>query len=251
MLSNRTRTIRNRYSDRRRQDTSGRLHRVRRGRTALVEHLEPRLVLTGGLDWGDLVNNVPYALFTDEALSVSGLVGSYVDQSLRAVDEVDWRETQTIAGTRVDDPLFFNADGWGVRSELGLSGGTDDDWDYFSVQWDGVLDVRREGLRLATRGDDGSRMWIDINGDGAFSPADGEMMDNGWGTAHSRQVGQESVSLAVGVYEIRIQYENDDGPNVFHLAEDPTVRLQPRETFHLFVDEPLTTPPKSSHVALC
>lgn len=223
-------------------------HRLRRrddrvyDRPLRLEYLEARRVLTSMMDWADLVDRYPYALYADETLETPGLVGSYVDASLRTVDELDWRVTQSIAGSRIDFPFLFGNDGWGARSEVGLSGGTDADWDDFSVQWDGVLDVLCDDIRLATRGDDGSRMWIDINGDGVFSATDGELVDNGWGTSHPLQVGQESPSLAAGLYDVRIQYENDTGPNRFHLADDPTVRLRPRDTFRLFVDEGLTTP---------
>jgi len=90
-----------------RKTTLQQLTRGRRVRTALLEQLEPRLVLTGLTDWSDLVAGYPYALCTDESLTTPGLVGSYVDQGLRAVDEPDWSDTQDIAGARVDFPLLF------------------------------------------------------------------------------------------------------------------------------------------------
>ena len=50
-------------------------------------------------------------LFTDVTLATPGLVGSYIDRSLRDVAaEGDWRESQTVAGTRVDLNLSFTTD---------------------------------------------------------------------------------------------------------------------------------------------
>ena len=48
-------------------------------------------------------------LFTDAALTSPGLTGSYVNQSLRTVNELDWRATQQISGTRVDPKVRSSA----------------------------------------------------------------------------------------------------------------------------------------------
>ena len=77
--------------------------------------------------------SIPEAnLFTDAAMTTSGLTGSYVDASLRTVDEPDWRATQTISGTRVDPQISFITDTFGARAPLGITGGADDfNWDNF------------------------------------------------------------------------------------------------------------------------
>jgi hypothetical protein len=200
-----------------------------RQRRLTMESLEHRWVLSSG--YGEA-----FAVFTDETLQVPGLVGSYVNQSLRAVDELDWRATQAIAGTRVDPALFFPTPSLGARSELGISGGSDDDWDNFSVQWDGVVQIREPDTRLATRSDDGSRMWIDVNGNGAFDdPA--ERFDNGWGSRQGASVGTSSAPLEPGIYRLRIQYEDGDGPNAFSLLANP---LQPRGDFAVYTDATMT-----------
>ena len=86
-----------------------------------------------------------FRLFTDNSLTVPGLVGSYVDDSLRFYSpQDDWRISQTIAGTRIDPEIEFLSNSWGVRAEVGLTGGTDANWDDFSVQWDGYLQVLKD-----------------------------------------------------------------------------------------------------------
>src|SRR5207253_7738270 len=73
------------------------------------------------------------SLFTTAALTTPGLVGRYVDQSLQSdTAQDDWTQTQPSAGTRVDPVVTFNTESFGVRSEVGITGGTDIDWDNFS-----------------------------------------------------------------------------------------------------------------------
>ncbi|TWT93212.1 FG-GAP repeat protein [Stieleria varia] len=158
------------------------------------------------------------ALFTDAALSSGGLTGSYVNSNLRgyAVED-DWRNSQTISGTRVDPQVAFSRAEFGVRSTVGITGGSaDDNWDDFSVQWDGWIQIPTDGIQLVTRSDDGSRMWIDLNGDGNLNSADGELFDNGWGTGHRLLPGQLTPELAAGTYQIRIQYEETTGQEQMH-----------------------------------
>ncbi|NLF33017.1 MAG: hypothetical protein GX591_19295, partial [Planctomycetes bacterium] len=173
-----------------------------------VEPLEPHVLLSGA------------AFYADEALLTPGLVGSYVDQALSDVaDAADWRLTQTIAGWRLDDPVDFPANGWGSRAEVGLTGGSDEDWEEFSVQWDGYLEVAEPNLRLATVSDDGSRLWIDLDRDGDFE--DDELADNHWGGWQGATQGDRTDGLAPGVYPCRIQYYEGGGDNNFRLAVTP------------------------------
>jgi hypothetical protein len=164
---------------------------------------------------------VPIAnLFTGPTTTQSGLVGSYVNQSLRdyAVQD-DWRVTQTVR-QRVDPMIAFTHDTLGLRNEVGITGGTDENWDDFSVQWDGVIVIPADGVRLYTRSDDGSRMWIDLNHDSVFDPSGSEFVDNHWGSEQGATVGPSSVSLNAGTYPIRIQYEDGGGGNVISLMWD-------------------------------
>ncbi len=157
-----------------------------------------------------VTGTVPAAvLYQDAAGTQPGLVGSYVDASLRDVAAVeDWRETQTIAGTRVDESItFVNQGDFGSREEVGVTGGTDDNWDNFSVQWDGYIAVPEDGVQLLTRSDDGSRVFVDIDGNGVFGNTAAEIADNGWGSGHGYVAGSPSAPLLAGTYAIRIQYE--------------------------------------------
>ncbi|WP_144060025.1 FG-GAP-like repeat-containing protein [Rhodopirellula sallentina] len=153
------------------------------------------------------------ALFQDESLSTPGLVGSYVDQSLRGVSNSDdWRTTQTIAGTRVDPTVDFTTSGdFGTRADVGITSGSDEDWDNFSVQWDGYVVVPKGNVQLLTKSDDGSRVFIDLDRNGVFGNTAAEIADNGWGTGHGYIAGTPSSPLLAGMYPIRIQYEDGGG----------------------------------------
>ena len=110
---------------------------------------------------------------------------------------------------------------------MGLTGGTDDNWDEYSVQWDGVVQVLEDGTRLTTHSDDGSRMWIDIDHDGAFADAGPELIDNHWGSGQPETTGPLSVALAPGIYPLRIQYEEGGGGNRMEVVAGagPLVRV--------------------------
>jgi|GEM_PF-954981 len=165
----------------------------------------------------------PIELYTSSAATTAGLTASFVDKSLRSVASPgDWRESQTIVGTRVDPNLIFPSNSWGTRASVGLTHGTDADWADFSVQWDGYVLVNRP-VRLATKSDDGSRMWIDLNGDGVFSPSGREFINNHWGSVQGTTVGPSSSTLQPGMYQIRIQYEEGWGDNRFGLISSPVV----------------------------
>ena len=168
-----------------------------------------------------------FEIYTDVSLTTPGLIGSYVNQDLRSYSpQDDWRVTQVIAGTRVDPTINFTSNSWGSRAAVGLTGGSDSNWDYFSVQWDGYANILTDGIGLATCSDDGSRMWIDINGDGFFDPSGPEFVNNNWGNGQAATTGPSSVRFTPGVYKIRLQYEEGSGGNVMQLvaAAPPTVR---------------------------
>lgn len=180
-------------------------------------------------------------VFSDSSLAAPGLVGSYVDSSLDSVTAADdWRSSQTICGTRIDTDFARGTAGWGARAEVGVTGGTDADWDHFSVQWDGYLKVTESGQRFATASDDGSRMWIDVDRNGVFGPD--ELLNNGWGRIQGLTVGERSPPLLAGVVPIRIQYCERSGENRFHLVSSSWVPRQfapsvgnPRQTVRALV----------------
>ncbi len=161
------------------------------------------------------------ALSTSVAQTTAGLTGSYVNMSLRSVTaQTDWRTTQSIVGSRVDLSVNFATNSLGARSTVGVTGGSDSNWDFFSVQWDGYISIPADGIRLRTRSSDGSRLWIDINNDGQFGVSGDELVNNGWGKGQNITVGPASVQLAKGVYRIRLQFEDGTGPNPMQLLWD-------------------------------
>ncbi len=191
------------------------LKTVAQGGTGMNAYLDMEVIFheEGGL----------YRFFTDTSRSEKGLLGSYVNGSLRGVDQPDWRVSQSIAGQRVDSSLEFTGEGWGNRTEVGITGGTDANWEHFSVQWDGVIDVKNR-FRLATSSGDSSRFWIDLNGNGSFESS--ELVNNHWGAAQGDRVGDYSNWLTAGLYAIRVQYEEEVGGNRFRFVhERPTRRL--------------------------
>jgi hypothetical protein len=167
---------------------------------------------------------LPFQLFTTAARTTPGLTGSYVARSLRASPtQVDWRNSQTIAGARVDEYPVFKVNGWGTLADVGLTdgvNGADADWNDFSVQWDGFI-TNSVLLKLATISDDGSRIWIDVNTNGVFGTTSPEFFNNGWGNGQGATLGAVSGVLQPGMYAIRIQYEEGGGDDSFVLAGAP------------------------------
>jgi hypothetical protein len=168
-----------------------------------------------------------FHFFTDAALTTPGLVGSYFDQNLQGdPGQNDWRLTQTIAGTRVDPDLTFINNNWGKRADVGLTHGTDLVWQQFSVQWDGYVKLVTPHLGLTLSSDNGSRMWIDINGDGTFDATPPEYTNDVWGTTPNFLHNASSPMLMPGVYKVRIQFAVNQ-LNAFEMlpAAEPQVRI--------------------------
>ena len=189
----------------------GRLTSHPKGHIARLEQLESRALLDA---------SPAVSFFTTAAQTTAGLTGSYVNQSLRFyAPQDDWRTTQTIAGTRVDADIDFVGTSWGRRSTVGLTFGSDANWENFSVQWDGFIKVDQP-TRVWTFSDDGSRMWIDLNGDNAFNSTFPEVVSNNWGSGQIAQNGVASTLLNPGLYRIRIQYEEFDGANIMQVVGD-------------------------------
>jgi len=161
------------------------------------------------------------ALSTTIAQTTAGLVGSYVNSSLRSyAAQDDWRVTQAIVGSRVDSSINFATNSFGSRAAVGINGGRDSDWNFFSVQWDGYISIPADGVRLRTNSSDGSRLWIDLNGDGQFGSTGDEYVNNGWGKGQDVTLGPLTVQLQKGTYKIRLQFENGTGPNPMQLLWD-------------------------------
>jgi PA14 domain len=180
-------------------------------RRMTLEPLEARLALASQYLFGA-------EIYTSSDLATPGLVGKYFNRSLEsAVAEWDWRSSQPIAGSRVDPSVEFLTNGWGARATVGLTHGSDANWDNFSVQWDGYLKVTEANHRFAFTSDDGSRMWIDLNRSGSFEAE--EMFDNLFDyTNWWAKTGERTNGVAAGVYAIRIQYYDIGGLNTATLA---------------------------------
>ncbi|MCY2977564.1 MAG: FG-GAP-like repeat-containing protein, partial [Planctomycetota bacterium] len=182
-----------------------------------------RIVVRQNINVGVTVPNS--ALFQDSGLTKPGILASYVNRSLRtSTTHADWRSTQSISGSRIESNISFlgNKAGFadnsfGVRSQVGVTDGTDLNWENFSAQWDGWIDIPFDGVRLQTRSDEGSRMWIDVNGDGSFASNSIEFADNGFGLGHLIGTGTLFSPLAKGKYRIRVQYEEGTGNNAMVL----------------------------------
>jgi hypothetical protein len=182
-------------------------------------------------------NNSAFTFFADANFTTNGLIGSYFNVNLRSrATQDDWRTASglVLGGRRIDHSLSFTSDGWGARAPLRLTGGTDANWENFSVQWDGYIVVDRP-VRLATTSDDSSRFWIDLNQNGFFATTAPEYVNNHWGTGQGPTRGDLSPIIHPGTYRIRIQYEEGNGGNYFTIggADIP---------FDVFVDESGTTP---------
>ena len=165
--------------------------------------------------------------FTDASLTTSGLVGNYIDSNLQGEpNQDDWRATQTVAGTRTDASLEFLSDNWGVRSQVGLTHGSDEVWQNFSVQWDGYVQIVSPHTGLTLGSDNGSRMWIDVNRDGQFDSSGLEYINNVWGFTPNFIKTQSTALLSPGVYPVRIQFAVDQ-LNAFELIahSPPVVRV--------------------------
>ena len=187
-------------------------------------------------------NAVPYtAFFTTSSLTTPGIAAHYVNSSLRAVQsQADWDTTQAIVGGRYDPSIDFPGNGLGPRAELNLTGGSDANWDNFSVQWDGYVVIPTDNVRLQTRNTNGSRLWIDVNGDGQYGTSGSEFINNGWGKGQDLTLSAPSVSLKKGVYKIRMQVEESVGPNAIQLLWDYTPTTVPTNAY--FADAGKTTP---------
>ncbi|HYE06979.1 MAG TPA: autotransporter-associated beta strand repeat-containing protein, partial [Planctomycetota bacterium] len=147
-----------------------------------------------------------------------GLTGSYVAAALRLVTEDDWRATRTVAATRVDATVLTGSNAWGTAAERAAFGigGSDTDWDTFSVQWDGYIQVVTT-CAIATQSDDNSRVWLDLDADDVVDA--GEWGSNNWGGAagQSPTTVTTHASVAPGVYRIRVQYDEGAGANSMYL----------------------------------
>lgn len=150
---------------------------------------------------------------TLDALGSGGLDATVIATSLRGVAEDDWRASRPIAGRRRDAQISFPSQAPGTAAERAAwkIGGTDEDWDGFSFQWDGFLRIEHGGTELSTASDDGSRVWLDLDNDGKVDP--GEWGVNGWGGGQGTTTRVVHRKLKPGIYRIRVQYEEGGGGN--------------------------------------
>lgn len=138
------------------------------------------------------------------------LQACFIARSLRNVTEDDWRGSQRIAGRRTDQVINLGGT-WGSPAERRAWGiaGNDQNWDNVSVQYDGWIHVEVAQVDLATVSDDGSRLWLDRDGDGRIGA--GEWGGNGWGSGHAAATVVVHAAVPRGVYRFRLQAEESNG----------------------------------------
>ncbi len=154
-----------------------------------------------------------FELFQDQALANPGLNARYVNSSLRGVtSQADWATTQAISGSRAEAvPLYWDSPR-GARAPVGVTGGTDGNWANFSVQYDGWVRVKTP-TRFLTYGSDGSRFWIDLDGNGNFGTSAPEYDAGNWGQTGRQRFGPFSDWVQPGTYRVRIQSETGTAVN--------------------------------------
>ncbi len=170
-------------------------------------------------------------------LAWTALTGSYVNADLGGIPGLsDWRITQPISGSRGEGSINYTTNSWGPRAPLGLTGGSDGNWDFFSVQWDGTVAVPADGTHLYLRTQNGGRMWIDVNRDGVFADTGDELVDNRFGEYGPEFTSRASSGLAPGLYPVRIQMHHSLFANRAQLLWDGGVNVSPgtsQSVYHL------------------
>ena len=159
---------------------------------------------------------------TVAGMSAAGLIGTYLPGSRRErVPQDDWRIADGGQTTRRDRQVHFPDASMGgdeaFRQRASIAGQANN-WEDFSIQWDGWICIAKAGTRLATTSDDGSRVWLDRNGNGRVEPD--EWGSNGWGQGQAATVREVQPPLKPGTYRIRIQYEEGGGGNAMSLLWD-------------------------------
>ena len=217
-------------------DGSVRLTNLGIGGTAPYEYMDVKL---------EFLSAAPppaFGLYINAQATTPGLTGSYYN-GLPPINQPDWTATQTRSGVRVDNPVDFPNPGWGTRSTVGVTGGTDAAWDNFAVQWDGYCKVNAgKVVQLASRNDDGSRFWLDLNGNGTFDAS--EEVTSNWGYISGNATGNYSRMALPGTYKMRVQYYDlglvanptETPPSFQFLSE-----LIGNGDFDLYQDQALTT----------
>ncbi|HND56540.1 MAG TPA: hypothetical protein PLV92_29180, partial [Pirellulaceae bacterium] len=157
------------------------------------------------------------------ATAVSNLVATYFDSDTNELSPLDdWRGSRTVAGSRAESNIDRQTTSWGVRADVGLTGGSDEDWNYFSVQWDGQITITHPGTHLYLWSDDGSQLLIDANQDGSLTALDslmGGLLDN-QGGSYGEYRSSPSITLGPGTYSFRMQMHEWSGSNIAQLAWD-------------------------------
>jgi len=158
------------------------------------------------------------ATVTLEGTGTGGLTASYFPGSRRGVRQNDWTATGKPGLVRTEAQLHKPDSAFGSEADrraAQISSNGSADWEDFSVQWDGWLLVERAGTDLATISDDGSLVWLDVNGDGKVNA--GEWGENGWGQGQAATQRTVHRNIPVGTWRIRVQYEDGSGGNSISL----------------------------------
>ncbi len=182
---------------------------------------EPWVIDSDGVDHHAEMPEILTRPIRFQQTGASGLQATFIARSLRSTRQDDWRQSQAVAGTRHDAQIHQPRSAFGGEEErvrFGLDGRAGD-WDNFSVQWDGCILVPAGGIDLATKSDDGSRVWLDLDRDGVTKAE--EWGSNGWGSGQGAILRQVHAGVAAGNWLIRVQFEEGGGGNSCSLMWRP------------------------------
>lgn len=139
-------------------------------------------------------------------VAASGMVASTYDTTFGSsfLDPISNLMNVLPSGTFVDSSnITYNSSGFAAMPGLTST-------DQFAVLWQGWFDVSKQGegdYTFGTRSDDGSVIWIDLNGDGVFSKSDGELVVNNNGDHSARELTGvanlqgDAVRIAIAFYD--------------------------------------------------
>lgn len=157
-----------------------------------------------------VVSESTWGIFADAAFTTPGVTGRYIQAAYALAGDYDWDAADFPASTtRLDAGINFpETASWGLRP-ASLTSGTDADWEWFTVQWDGWLKVT-QATKFRLVSDDSSRMLIDYDQNGSFPSNGGSERIGPEGGATT---GEWSKTLSPGNYRIRVQYNEVSGAN--------------------------------------
>jgi fibronectin type 3 domain-containing protein len=149
-----------------------------------------------------------------------------------------------LALTRVDPKIDFTGNNSNPYYKWGkIAPDPKVDEDHYSVAWSGyVMPKYSESYRFYTNTDDGVRLWIDVNRNGAFE--DSELLISNWPKHSETENTSNSIKLEKGKkYKLRMEYYENEVDAVAQLLwSSPSQAKGVVPTPQLFVDGTITLP---------